>query len=39
VGAPRAFATTVPLADGKALVAGGYDENIDLTNNAWLYVP
>jgi Kelch motif protein/galactose oxidase-like protein len=39
VGSARAFATTVPLADGKALVAGGYDENINLTNNTWLYVP
>ena len=39
VGSPRAFATTVPLADGRALVAGGYDENINLANNTWLYVP
>jgi Kelch motif/Galactose oxidase, central domain len=39
VGSPRAFATTVPLAHGKALVAGGYDDNIHPTNNTWLYVP
>jgi hypothetical protein len=39
VGSVRAFATTVPLADGKALVAGGYDENISPTNKTWLYVP
>jgi hypothetical protein len=39
LGSPRAFATTVPLAEGTALVAGGYDENINLTNNTWLYAP
>jgi hypothetical protein len=39
IGSARAFATTVPLANGKALLAGGYDENVNLTNNAWLYVP
>jgi hypothetical protein len=36
---PRAFATTVPLAEGTALVTGGYDKNINLTNNTWLYAP
>ena len=39
IGSPRAFATTVPLADGKAIIAGGYDENINVTNDTWLYVP
>jgi hypothetical protein len=39
MGSARAFATTVPLADGEALVAGGYDENINLTKKTWLYVP
>jgi hypothetical protein len=39
MGSARAFATTLTLTDGKALVAGGYDENINLTNMTWLYVP
>jgi Kelch motif len=39
MGPPSAFATTVPFADGKALVAGGYDKDINLTNNTWLYLP
>jgi hypothetical protein len=33
------FATAPPLPEGRALIAGGYDEDIHLTSEAWLYVP
>lgn len=38
LGAARAFATATALPDGRALIVGGYDERLDLTAQAWLYV-
>jgi hypothetical protein len=34
-----AFATATLLPDGSALVAGGYDDAIEVTADAWLYEP
>lgn len=31
------FSTATVLADGSALIAGGYDRNIQATASAWLY--
>ena len=39
MGSARAFAITVALEDGTALIAGGYDENINPTNKTWVYMP
>ncbi len=38
MGSARAFATTVSLANGRALVVGGYDRDIGPSSKAWLYV-
>jgi hypothetical protein len=37
VGAPLSFATATVLADGRVLVAGGYDDDINVTSRAWTY--
>lgn len=37
VGASFAFATSTKLANGDVLIAGGYDDRIQLTNRAWIY--
>ncbi|MDQ4128484.1 MAG: hypothetical protein M3151_11140 [Actinomycetota bacterium] len=39
LGAARNFATVVPLPEGRALIAGGYDRNLHLTARTWLYLP
>lgn len=39
LGAARNFATVATLPEGRALIAGGYDQNLHLTARAWLYVP
>jgi WD40 repeat protein len=39
LGAARSFATVTALSEGRALIAGGYDENLHLTAKTWLYVP
>lgn len=31
------FSTATVLADGQALIAGGYDRKIQATASAWLY--
>lgn len=35
----RMFATATPLTNGAALIAGGYDQDINPTSKTWLYVP
>jgi len=36
----RYFSTVTLLADGRALIAGGYGEDIEPSSNqAWLYLP
>ncbi len=37
IGGPFMFATATVLADGRVLVAGGYDDAITPTAGAWLY--
>lgn len=37
VDADLSFATATLLADGRVLIAGGYDERIEPTAGAWLY--
>ena len=39
LGAARNFATVASLPEGRALIAGGYDQNLHLTARTWLYVP
>ena len=39
MGAARMFATTTPLAGGRALITGGYDQDINPTSKTWMYVP
>ena len=39
LGAARSFATVTTLSEGRALIAGGYDQNIHLAARTWLYVP
>jgi hypothetical protein len=33
------YATATPLADGRVLIAGGYNESLDPTNRVWIYRP
>jgi Kelch motif/Galactose oxidase, central domain len=37
VGARLSFTTATVLADGSVLVAGGYDDDINVTSRAWTY--
>lgn len=37
--AARFFSTATPLPDGRALIVGGYDQNIVATASAWVYFP
>ena len=39
VGAEYQYATATTLADGRALIAGGYDPDIQPTANTWIYQP
>jgi hypothetical protein len=39
LGAARSFATVTTLSEGRALIAGGYDQNLHLAARTWLYVP
>lgn len=39
VGASFAFSTSTKLANGDVLIAGGYDDRIQLTNRAWVFRP
>ena len=39
LGAARNFATVTSLPEGRALIAGGYDQNLHLTARTWVYVP
>ena len=39
VGASFAFSTSTRLSNGDVLIAGGYDDRIQLTNRAWVYRP
>jgi hypothetical protein len=39
VGVPLSFATATVLTDGSVLVAGGYDDRINVTTRAWTYRP
>lgn len=39
LGAARSFATVTTLSEGRALIAGGYDQNLRLAARTWLYVP
>jgi hypothetical protein len=36
LGTTRSFQTVTALRDGRVLVAGGYDREIDPTASAWL---
>ena len=33
------YATATPLADGRVLIAGGYNDSLDSTNEVWIYEP
>ncbi|NNE45119.1 MAG: hypothetical protein HKN37_00505 [Rhodothermales bacterium] len=35
----RFFASATALPDGRALITGGYDQRIQSTSKAWLYMP
>ncbi|MFK7846155.1 MAG: Kelch repeat-containing protein [Rhodothermales bacterium] len=37
MGSKRSFSAATLLQDGRALISGGYDDRIQLTNQAWLY--
>lgn len=39
LGKSLAFSTATALADGRVLVAGGYDDRIDVSRSAWLITP
>src|SRR5215210_1209453 len=39
LGAARNFATVTALSKGRALIAGGYDQNLHLAARTWLYIP
>jgi hypothetical protein len=39
LGTARNFATVTTLSEGKALIAGGYDQNLHLAARTWLYIP
>ena len=39
LGAARNFATVTTLSRGRALIAGGYDQDLRLAARTWLYVP
>jgi len=37
--AARFFSTATSLPDGRALIVGGYDQNIVATASAWVFIP
>ena len=39
VGAELSFTTATRLADGRVLLAGGYDPNLQVARQAWLFQP